>query len=562
MENEVYHILNSDNRIIAKDTQNLLIQLSELILNAGENISFYKSELHDISNRNSSLEVSLSEESRKRASMEAKVNDLKNEVENLSGNKSYYIDLVKSLEIKLEESSHYKNDFDILQQKYDKLLLLNENLNAEAIKIPKLNDEINELSKHKEDLINEKLLIESKNSKLEKSLFNFELVQKELANKNIRIYDLMNEIHLLKDRIALEESKVLLAKSQEKSLENLKLELAALYQKYNSESNDLNTKFYNQSIEMVNLTDELNLIKIENGNIENEKLMLQANLDEMNDLNSQLNSNFEILQQNLDLKVAQYESVNLSLLELKSELEKCNNKLGILSSEDKLSKTEITISNSQIQKLQNYNNELMEEIENLENKIKTLQEEKINLDIEYEKLKVQNTQDENALNKLTLQINKDESEIENLRTEIGNSKANIELEFSNRIKELETNNKIFEQAMTENLEVIQNKNKEIEILNIKISEAINKHQANDTIIKEFTNQNTINQLSINNLQKRVIDLEELVKTRYGQIQILESKINDLLEEKSRLVILKSELKGKLEKLISITDKEILELENE
>jgi len=74
-------------------------------------------------------------------------------------------------------------------------------------------------------------------------------------------------------------------------------------------------------------------------------------------------------------------------------------------------------------------------------------------------------------------------------------------------------------------------------------------------------KNSIYNNNENKYLNRISNLEELVKTRYEQINLLENKINNLLDEKNQINETKKTLIDMVKSTINEIDEEIISLKS-
>ncbi len=434
-----------------------------------------------------------------------------------------------------------------LKEKVNTIPILNE-------KITEHNNRINEL-----ELLNHSYL--NTIGKYEKALTDKELIQKDLASKNIRIYELLNDIQDQKEKLIILESKMLRVKDNDKLMNNYKLIIKDLEGEILGKNEEFNSINYQLSVENAQLKDELNNSKIEIGNVENEKSILENKNQEQIGTINQLKS--EIIELNTkinDIKLS-YDKLNLEIDRLNKINSNYTQEFDLIKSNEGISQKELKIAKDEIIEINNYNNELMEEIERLETVIKTnknqiseLIEDSKNLKLQIEEVKIENNNAKESNGRY-------EVEIDNLKSELNSAQNQKIIEYSIKIDELERLNTDLEFQLEEKSNELSQKVRDIKLLQERMAEFIHETNELKSGLAELNVKISIYNNNENKYLSRINNLEDLVKTRYEQINLLENKINNLLDEKNQITETKKALIEMVKSTINEVDEEIISLKS-
>ena len=539
----------------------LLDKLSSLINRALEKLNENKLEIDSLNQVNNSLEEFAANESKSKLELIEENEELKARLDNLAGNNSYYTDLVKSLELNIEQNAHYKIEYEHVRDKYEKMLLENAELKEKVNNIPLLNDTIEEQNYkiNEIDLLNKSYL--NTIGKYEKALVDKELIQKDLASKNIRIYELLNEIENYKEKVTISESQLLKARENEKLISTIQIQLAQNENDYSTKLNEINEVNYQLSVENAQLKDDLNNSKIEIGIVENEKAILENKNQDLNQLISNLQNEANGFKNKINELVGNIEKLNNEIARLSKINSSYIQEFELIKSNKEINDKELKIAQDEIKNLNNYNNELIQEIERLEknnneimNELTTLQDQYKTLNNLLDEVKSENSNIKSSIERY-------EVEIDNLKSEVNSAGKERIIEYSNKIDDLERLNTDLQFQLEESQKELSQKSKDIKILQDRLSEFINE---SNELKSEIAEQNVRLSIYSNNESKnlaRINNLEELVKTRYEQINLLESKINALLEEKNTIKDNKMALIEVVKSTIKEIDNEIITLKS-
>lgn len=539
----------------------LLDKLSSLINRALEKLNENKLEIDSLNQVNNSLEEFAANESKSKLELIEENEELKARLDNLAGNNSYYTDLVKSLELNIEQNAHYKIEYEHVRDKYEKMLLENAELKEKVNNIPLLNDTIEEQNYkiNEIDLLNKSYL--NTIGKYEKALVDKELIQKDLASKNIRIYELLNEIENYKEKVTISESQLLKARENEKLISTIQIQLAQNENDYSTKLNEINEVNYQLSVENAQLKDDLNNSKIEIGIVENEKAILENKNQDLNQLISNLQNEANGFKNKINELVDNIEKLNNEIARLSKINSSYIQEFELIKSNKEINDKELKIAQDEIKNLNNYNNELIQEIERLEknnneimNELTTLQDQYKTLNNLLDEVKSENSNIKSSIERY-------EVEIDNLKSEVNSAGKERIIEYSNKIDDLERLNTDLQFQLEESQKELSQKSKDIKILQDRLSEFINE---SNELKSEIAEQNVRLSIYSNNESKnlaRINNLEELVKTRYEQINLLESKINALLEEKNTIKDNKMALIEVVKSTIKEIDNEIITLKS-
>lgn len=110
---------------------------------------------------------------------------------------------------------------------------------------------------------------------------------------------------------------------------------------------------------------------------------------------------------------------------------------------------------------------------------------------------------------------------------------------------------MFESEINDLKAVIAEKDKQIEELKVLLENPKDNHIINsqEKIIMDLTSEKTLKELQLTNLQRKNDSLEELLRTRYEHIKILEKEIDTYSNERRTKQAEKSQLIEKIEKVI-------------
>jgi len=544
-----------------ENNEELLERLSVLISTAVLKIEENALEIDSLNQVNKSLEEFAANESKSKLELIEDKEILKAKLDNLAGNNSYYTDLVKSLELNIEQNSHYRIEYELIREKYEKMLLENAELKEKVNTIPILNEKITEHNNriNELELLNHSYL--NTIGKYEKALTDKELIQKDLASKNIRIYELLNDIQDQKEKLIILESKMLRVKDNDKLMNNYKLIIKDLEGEILGKNEEFNSINYQLSVENAQLKDELNNSKIEIGNVENEKSILENKNQEQIGTINQLKS--EIIELNTkinDIKLS-YDKLNLEIDRLNKINSNYTQEFDLIKSNEGISQKELKIAKDEIIEINNYNNELMEEIERLETVIKTnknqiseLIEDSKNLKLQIEEVKIENNNAKESNGRY-------EVEIDNLKSELNSAQNQKIIEYSIKIDELERLNTDLEFQLEEKSNELSQKVRDIKLLQERMAEFIHETNELKSGLAELNVKISIYNNNENKYLSRINNLEDLVKTRYEQINLLENKINNLLDEKNQITETKKALIEMVKSTINEVDEEIISLKS-
>lgn len=529
--------MNLENNI--DNSELMLAKLSGLITKAIAKINSDKLEIESLYKINESLEDAIAKETNYKLSLQERNEELEARLENLTGNNSYYADLVKSLELSIEKNSHYKTDYELIKEKYEKMLLENAELKEKSNFIPALLSQIDELKSNNSDLDGLNKSYISTIGKYEKALTDKELIQKDLTAKNLRIHELINEIQKYKEKLAVNESQLLKAKDNTKILENYKSQLNELEISSNTKIEKMDSHIYQLSLENSQLKAELNSCKINIGNIENDKSILQNINNEANELIDNLkNDNSE-----LNNKVETINQLYENLLE--------ENKL--LKSSVDTNLAEFNLAANELSTLQVNNMELLKEIEILEGRNSALK-------YEIEELKAYIVSLDNKYNELNSDASRYQLEIDNLKSELNIARDEVAINYNNQLILIEQKNDEIANQLNIGKEELYEKNIIIKTLQNRIDELNSEINSLKAEISELNIKISINDANEEKLLERTSKLEGIIKTRYEQINLLEQKINSLLEEKQNKDETKSMLINTVKMMIEVIDKDIKTLQ--
>jgi chromosome segregation ATPase len=535
MSNELNQ--NIANQEQGKDTQSLIIKLWELIRNTSEKINSFQERIIELEQKNMYLDKLRNEDSKKIHDLESQVDNVNHELELLNGNKNYYDDIVNSLESELESTSVYKVELDNIRNRYELLDLKLESIQKLADEVPVLK---NEIDKKNSLLIKSNAKIEelqSLNKQLNTDLFNFIEIKKDLAAKNILLYERSNEIIKLKDKISFYDSKIFQLKNIETESESLKKHIVVL----NNQFDEKKLQFENEKLDLDNkITDYLDVIKnlrLELGSYETLSMTLQENIksqhqiinelgDDKNQLTSEIARLRNIIIEN-DKSLIQKSEENSNY---ESQITILQNLLMDKDAEIKEINNSLTLTLSELNVSKNNNESLVNMIETYQSKIDNLEKKIEQYYIGF------NEKDDNILS-LKIDLEETNNTLELKIVENNNLKYEIET-LTTKLNEVESKFIIFES--------------QIAFLESEI--ALKKHEIT-RLTKEYENEKDSN-------EKSIIFSENIYKSN---LEKLNEQISDLHSEKILLTQRLSKINSKVErdsKLLTEKDEQIQIIENE
>jgi chromosome segregation ATPase len=525
------------NQESGKETQNLIIKLWELIRNTSEKIISYQETIIDLEQKNMYLDMQKSEESKKNHDLIHQVDNLNRELEHLNGNKSYYDDIVNSLESELESSSVYKFELDNLRNRYDLMELKLESIQKTADLVPVLKNEIEEKNHFLNDSTMQIAELKSTIKKLNTDLFNFIEIKKDLAAKNISLYERSNEIIKLKDKISFYDSRNFQIKNIENESETLKKHIVVL----NNQMEEKQSFFESEKFELFNkISDYQDIVKklrIELGSYETQSNTLQENIKSQHQIIYELTTDKNYLSNEI-------ERLRNIIIENESSILQKSEENGGLE--------------NQLLILQNLLMDKDSEIESNKNNLKDLLSEI------HESLD-RNETFSNMIEAFQSDINSLENKVEQLNTEL-NEKDGIIQDFKVTLEE--TNN-------TLELKIVENSNFkfEVERLTAKINEIQTEYSIFESQINFLENDISSRKYEIIRMAKefeedkekseKVFSIAE--KSYKSEIEKLNLQISDLFSEKILLTQRLQKINSKVErdsKTISEKEERIQIIENE
>lgn len=576
---------NNNNLISNDEIKNLLDKNSELVNNLVDSYIRIKQQNNELVRRNSTLEQSLGDKDSSFYELVNQKSELELKIHSYQKKYSDIENILKEKEEKISQFLNTENELLDIKSKYNDLenqyMIANEKANVVNL----LNEEIDLLKQKNAEISNEKnKLIEKVKNQIELEK-NLTLVSKELSHKNLLLNDRAVEIEKLKGHIAELDNSVYKYKNIESELENqikqnqlIYIEFEEYKTTHNSEySNiaDINTYLKKQIAEFEEKSkefdDKINL-KNDEMNLINSKIIEYQNT--INDLNNEISKINQIIDEKNN-KIFELDNYKKNIQD-----DNYNNELAI-------KEIEIRALIAKVEELENTSKNKQEDLglfNNLEIEYDSLKNEYNSLKIRFDELvnsnenndeKLQNIQNEykNSSEKLNLEIVELNIEINNLRNE-NDSKSNLINENNNKINELKQIIKnISEETIKKDtiisdlkldlendakydIETIEKLNYEKDILKNEISMKNDHNNDLEEKIRDLTEQNTRLDFDFKNSNIKIQDLENLLKTRYEQIDFLENQINHLIDEKSKNKKINEELVFRIDEYIKLIDSKI------
>jgi chromosome segregation ATPase len=536
MSNELnYNIADQDT---SKETQTLIIKLWELIRNTTEKINSFQERIIDLEQKNIYFDRQRNEDNVKIHDLEHQLDNLNHELELLGGNNNYYNDIITSLESELESTAVYKTELDNLRNRYEIMELKLDSIQKTATLVPELKNEIEQKNKALKEATLQVSDLQSQNKKLNIDLFNFIEIKKDLAAKNILLFERSNEILNLKDKVSLFDSKIFLMKNIENESESLKKHIIVL----NNHIEEKQSIFNSEKIELIEkislYQDIIKNLRIELGSYETQSITLQENIKsqhiivkELTSDKIQLNEEIELLKNSVidNERILLQNTEDISTLEAQisihrnlltdrnNEIENINNSLSNLSAQ-------LTDSINKNESLKNIIETYQSKIANQESKIAQLNSELSEKEDEIHSIKIDMEEVNNALELKNV-------ENYNLKFEVDRLSANL--------NELHSKCGIFESQITFLDSDILIKNHDINQLNNELK-SLKVTLENSYHLLENSYQTEIEKL---NLQIADLNSEKILLTQ--RLSKINSKVErdfiTLNEKDGRIQILENEL---------------------
>ena len=562
--------------------------------------------------RNSTLEKSLGDKDsnfydliNQKSELEIRIHNLNIqnlELERRLESNSSGLDLYSQQE---SEFKSLKAAYEDLELKYNLTL---ERANFAAVLSDDLKIEREKYSK----IVNEKFNLEQDLRKLSEIERNLSMVSKELAHKNFLLNERAVEIDKLKDKIADLDNVVFKLKSTENQF------ISQIHQKNTVQDEFENFRIESErnvseiirikdllEIEVENLKSEISDLTLQTSQLKQSNMMLvdeneilnqrikdlsnnTVNLEEVSNLMentfsvkdleiNSLISKVEELEHQLTVKpdvklpvlpeeYSDIDSLYLDLLDLREKLSSSEKLLQEEKTKMEVIETELLNTNDELNKKDEQISQLSLEIETIKSKI----EEK---DFDNELLK------EN-IEKLNLIVTSEQSTAEEIRLEI-NSKDLLIEENNNKIEELkQIISNLSQKIMSKDKEIISLKadneksslfDDNLESLNQYVAQiqenelALESKNAKilqlEKLVNELNGTIIISDLNLKQSRERLDSLEDLLKTRYEQINILESQINEIVPSKKDDTPEIIELAERINDYITHIDRQIAAIEN-
>lgn len=571
-----------------------------------------KNQNEELQLRNSTLEKSLGDKDSNFYDLINQKSELEIRIHNLN---IQNLELERRLESNssgLDLYSQKESEFKSLRAAYEdlelKYTLTLERANFAAVLSDDLKIEKEKYSK----IVNEKFNLEQDLRKLSEVERNLSMVSKELAHKNLLLNERAVEIDKLKDKIAELDNVVFKLKSTENQF------LSQIHQK-----NTVQDEFENYTTESEKNVSELtrlkDLLEIEVGNFkseitdlslqtsklkqtnimlvdENESLNLRirdlsnnsVNLEEVSNLientfsvkdleiNS-LISKVEELEHKLlskpDVKLSELpeeysdiDSLYLDLLDLKEKSSSSENLYQIEKTKNEEIKSELLNSNDELNKKDEQISQLSLEIETIKSKIEEKDFDNELLKENIESLNLKLTSEQNTAEEIRLNINSKELQIEEYNNKVEELKqiiSNLSQQIMSKDKEilsLKTENEE-SSLFDDNLESLNQYVAQIQENEIALESRNAKILQLEKLVNELNGTIIISDLNLKQSRERLDSLEDLLKTRYEQINILESQINELVPSKNDNTLDSKELADRINDYISHIDRQIAAIEN-
>lgn len=563
-------------RILLLETETM--DLDSIIIEKNREIAGLNEESTELTNKYSEAVNKIEE-----LSLHATENEmLQNVIEKLELDKLELESLYKDLSVKMNtlntEMQTLRNIIDqsaeeikvLIDEKQGLLIQIEKNqndiefyesaVNESELKTAELNNTINELNKrinaHSEESavfkkeIENIQILEQKTSKIEQ-----EFIESEEENQSLRLESAFLKESL--DSCKMREAELL------RSINQLNIDIESAHEeiKRTNELRDKNISLEYKISELANII-ELSKVNSESSNIslidlEQKNNILESAIKTLNDDNNRLIEEYELLKEinkEYELKINELSN---SVQSVNSDSESFQNLLREATENNDILVSAIqSIKNENLRLLEEYefSIELNKENENKIAELKAAIEEMKNISLHNIETDSKISILEGNIQSLNSAVNEKESKINELSLELANIENDrkkydeavlAQSHLIQSVEKLQSENAEYriKAAQYEILSANNNDNNgELEVANKRIKALENK-------IAELSNNLTVFDLNYEKANRKNQNLEDLLRTRYEHIKILEKDLNSLIDAKRNEQAEKDILAGQIETAI-------------
>lgn len=538
--------LNQKNKQIAVINEKLEISQNEneKFHNAGEIIEEKDRHIDELVLENKSLlkEYRLLKQEKNKA--EIMLDQYENQSRNLSQEylrlKEEFADVNQkydSINLKISEAETEMIDYKLLKNEYDKLKLSYDELKKKITELSELTKNHTQLSHEIRNLEKENKILNIRLSKLNQVAEQNEFLRKDNINKNFIIHEKQKVIESEKEKSAILENYKFIAEKQ-------KSEIAAfhnIFKNYENGMTELNEK-------LLKAETEVNVFDAKYDALSKKYKMLSSETISYGKINEKYQEAVISLKKFREMyayKEKQLSSKELEIKQLNSKIAEIKNEMKIINTKfDEVKKTSEDFQNENKVAQEEYDKSLAK-IEELEQTIAEMKTAKLKLIEEYERRG-------DEITSLNSEKSNFEKEIEIFRNKINElenqliSSDNLKEEIKILNKELKTKNTVINdlsdkfntinkkyQRIKEQSDTILNRGEYLNEMMQKAGEKIKKHsklkdnfEELESNFKLIKNDNTLKSIELDKEREKRENLENILKTRYEQIKLLEDQINE------------------------------------
>ncbi len=436
-----------------------------------------------------------------------------------------------------------------------KLIDSENNLSAADALILELKDQVALMEKHTSDYDLQKAEL----ARLQADAQQSRQERTELENKNKQFSDEIGELSIKLESLEnLLQSRDEQIASQSKEIEELNGKNIAMHDKLGMLQAE-NLKLLDD-IEVYTLLeskfeileDECLHTKKENESLVEQKRMLTNQLSDFsNKLDAASQEIDSLMKVNNELKatLATMEEYNSKLSDSRAQIENMSDDIKKISSENASLANEVEDKNKQL-------TELRGELEKITAENESLNRERLSgYDMIFEVSSSQRIEEFKAsIANLEKTLSEKDKAIEKLNKQIDKLKTKLVYSNAPELFPLDNSEKAeqFESELDDLKSAIAEKDKQIDEYKLIIENLKDNHiiDSQKKMIMDLTAEKTLKELQLANIQKKSDSLEDLLRTRYKHIQILEREIDELLHNSKSKQAEKNELIAKIEKVIS------------
>lgn len=398
--------------------------------------------------------------------------------------------------------------YEMVNQKSE-LELKIHSLQKKCTELESSNAQYNEKIKYIESLENEREVLVNKNE--------------EMENKYSILVEKANFVNTLNDELQAEKEKYELLSAKLREYESKIKLMSDIERNLSLVSKELTHKNFllnERAVEIDKLKDII--AELENDIYKYKQFESQAKellndkisvMDEFKEFRMKSDVEYSnVVNENTILKI-ELEEIRNKVSESNDESTYYTSQIAELSNQLNLLDDEIRIVKSSVSDYEDKINGLLIELENKNEEI---------LQVRNSMIASRNADFDNSLAIKEIEIKALTSQVDQLQSEINLLKSSP---ATNQNADIDLN--LF---LSENNE-LQSELEELKV-NYEISLAkISKMKDLEEQLNFYVNQNKILELNLENSRERISDLEELLKTRYEQISLLETQVNDLIDSK-------------------------------